>query len=352
MKKRSNRAAAEELNSVIEGLSDEEVERGRRGRPTQRSKNDKLYEGSRLVSPIISHIRLRPRSSVDYTQNRETRTDIGRSRTPLPEPIYRHVQAPRFYSRSDSPGSINQPPSQTEAGPQKRWSVPSGRFEEDSQFETPKNRTTKLSIQYVDDDEEEPATVRKGSRETDYQCRGEQVTGKENSFDEPNGRNSSPRSRPTSFHKRSTSRFSRRNSFEDAEISAVRTQEARHRRRQERRSPTESRAPLGPPHVLRPQHNDGTIVVTEKHVYRPTKQTTDEMMQEYTDRAVLGQRDEPRSFAARDEAARYYQDDWARSYSEEPTGRYATSRRGYRRNAYTDSSLADSEVTNRTGKNE
>jgi hypothetical protein len=154
--------------------------------------------------------------------------------------------------------------------------------------------------------------------------------------------------------------LSKQSSFEDRDIeSSKRSVEARQRRRRERNSPTSpSIPPWEQPHVIHPRDGDEVIVVTERYEYRPKKKPEvaeeERRTQEYVDRAAFyvrpdslerrGQSQPDPGYFSRDEAAKYYHDDWSRA---EPgwEQRQREPQRGYRRERHQDSELGDSEAS-------
>lgn len=125
-----------------------------------------------------------------------------------------------------------------------------------------------------------------------------------------------------------------------------RSSEARHRRRRERARPT--MPPWEAPHIIHPEQEDEVVVVTERYEYRrPSRQQVDDesdrRRQEYVDRIALNSRDPSQGFSPED-AARYFQDDWARSEPEpQPPVMMQQRRPTYRNQRPQQSSLSGSE---------
>jgi hypothetical protein len=122
------------------------------------------------------------------------------------------------------------------------------------------------------------------------------------------------------------------------------------RRWRERASPVEPVArPWEGPHIIHPRDRDEHVVVTERYVYRPKKPCLDEegrRRQEHIDRVIMDSRSQTEKSFAQEAASRYYHDDWLRDEPVSvPRAQAQGSRgRGYRRDEYQDSELAESEA--------
>jgi hypothetical protein len=137
--------------------------------------------------------------------------------------------------------------------------------------------------------------------------------------------------------------------YHERDMTSIRAEEARRRRRRERNSPTSITPPWDAPHVIHPTGNEDLIVVTERYEYRPKKRANleeDRRKQEFVDRVTLDHQ-QANQFSA-EEAARYYHEDWSRVEPEsprEPLRRTERHEPNYRRRRYRDAELSDSEAS-------
>jgi hypothetical protein len=128
-----------------------------------------------------------------------------------------------------------------------------------------------------------------------------------------------------------------------------RSTEARRRRRRERIIPEVQ--PWEASHIIDPETTADVILVTERYEYRKprhneeTRRTQEyvDRTQEYIDRTTLDAHHEPRRFSP-DDAARYFNDDWAaseiRSHTQPPVRQPAPRRQSHRKDRMREPSLS------------
>ncbi|KAG9234362.1 hypothetical protein BJ875DRAFT_509889 [Amylocarpus encephaloides] len=139
-------------------------------------------------------------------------------------------------------------------------------------------------------------------------------------------------------------RESAQNSYERINDISTSTHEASGRRRRERRSPPVPQPRRRRRHDLHPDNHNQKAVVTETYVDKRARQTEEERrLRKITGTQSPGSKESLGQFSERREAVRYYQNDWEGTGSPVATAREPASRKGYRRNAPTDPSLADAE---------
>ena len=125
-------------------------------------------------------------------------------------------------------------------------------------------------------------------------------------------------------------------------VSSLRSSKSRRRCRVEQEHPDiEASAPWNAPHVIHPRPGDEAIVVTERFVYRPNKETEEQRRQkEYIDKAYY--KSEDNTAQAEEEASRYYHDDWSREETVYVRGEPSRRRQGrYRRDEIYDMQEAE-----------
>jgi hypothetical protein len=351
--RRSRQSSEYDYVSVVEEISDEGNMRGRPGNPTRRSSIDGFDSDNAAPSHVQSYVRLKPTSTHINTQEPEhIRTRIRREQAPSSLPAFRYVSAPERSSWRSSSSRSDNPQHVPSDEWQNKWDIPRRKSAEDILLETSYNTTQKIPIKFVDEDDNRPETFPGKYYEPDQESSADRLFDGDGGYNEEWG-GTSPWGTPQSkSHEQTIPRYaSRRTNFENTKEGSSRSDGSRERRRRERISPSEAITPWGSPHVLRPKNDDQVIVVTERYVYRPKKQIGEDRLQEYTDRAILGERDQRGRFAATDDAAKYYQDDWSREHSpSRETYRNPSQRKGYRRDSFVDASLADSDLTYGDGK--
>jgi hypothetical protein len=352
-RRRSRYPSDDDHVNIIEEFSDEGSKRGRQGKPTRRSRFERFDSDNAGPSHVRSFVRLKPTSASKDTQNFEdTRAGIGREETSSSRPAFRYVSAP---ARSSWPRPST-PSEELWTAPSDEWRnkrhIPGWKSAEEVWLGTSYNTNREIPIRFSHEDDNRPETFAKQCYESDQETSGERLFDGDGGYNEEWG-GTSPWGTPQSQkHEQSLARYAdRQTSFDTTNEGSTRSDASRQRRRRERRSPSESRAPLDTRHELQQKKDHQVIVGTVKYVSRPKGQTEEERLQEYTDRAILGEPRQRGRFEATDDAARYYQDDWGRVRSaSRETYRHSVPRRGYRRDSFVDASLADSDVTYEAGK--
>ncbi|EPE36368.1 hypothetical protein GLAREA_05706 [Glarea lozoyensis ATCC 20868] len=337
----SQYSSEDDIATDIEGHYAEENERGRRGIPIRRSRSDRIRSEIGMPSPNKSYVKLRPTSTFRYADQYDDTCATRCSQTSSPGPSYRYVPAPYDYERPSSP--LERVKSRSENDHMMGSYTQPRRFGEGFDYNNSQPGTNKVPVYFNDDDDNDyfDNTFSGQSQESAPDHSADWYY-KDPADETLNLVGSWGATKATDLDQRCP----RESNVDDTSSISLRSQESRRRRRRERRM---SANHWGLPHVLNPKNDDQVIVVKEEYVYRPKKRAEEEKLQEYTDRAVLGDRYERREFEKRDDAERYYRDDWARERSlSQP--RYETARKGYRKDSFVDPSLADTDVTYRTDR--
>jgi hypothetical protein len=323
---------------VEEDYPSEEEEQGRRGRPYGRARDQAIVEEyedhRRHLPPLIGQFSRATSRSAGRLERYNILRGASRGRRVHehlpprpPSPQYRYVQAPipaKHAEIAEETYPRKVPIYFEEDGNIHRTSAPSrsslGDCEEPSQRNChdrndPTEQRLPSRVSTVVEDEYEPLfPSRRNSRES------------------------------THFVVRRP--LSKEGSFDDREtISSLQSREAAQRRRRERASPIESTGhPWEQPYFINPRHNDEVVVATERYEYRPRSalmlDEVERRRQEYLDRKMLDTRRPKAEFSEKEEAARYYNQDWPRNEYIKTELR----RRGCQRDGQQDSGLVESET--------
>jgi hypothetical protein len=352
------RRVPSEVTIVEEDHSDEEA-RQRRGRPRGREKSivDEYDAERRPLSPLATQS-TRFRSIFPHERYEVARKPAGSRRITQavhrrsPPPLFRYVEVPESI-RSVEPREEQYPrrvpihfvddearePSLSRASHREHEVASEQDYRSKARYkEQQRPRNPQINV----DDSYEYSVSSTATHRAQHHPRNPLTTFRDNYEHSVSSR--APR-RTYDFVERGPP--SRDNSFEEWETgSPTRSQ----RLWRERASPVEPVArPCEGPHIIHPRDTDEHVVVTERYVYRPKKPYLDEegcRRQEHIDRVIMDSRSQREKSFAQEGASRYYHDDWLRDEPvSAPRAQAQGSRgRGYRRDEYQDSELAESEA--------